>query len=125
MRSNPTLRKWYKTYNRKYFHNQLPKDTKVYYEEELIDEGIRKQTYGEMDWTDKKAPEIRINPLLREQGWHSMILLTLLHEMAHVEKIQRKLKGSDHGKAWEGIMLRLAKQGAFSERNSFHTTSLW
>lgn len=126
MKSDPQLRQWYKVFNRKWFNNRLPLDTKLYYAEELVGaENARSTTFGEAEWEHETGQaQIRINPQLRELGMKSVVLATLLHEMAHLEEFRRRIKG-DHGPGWEAIMLRLAKRGAFSKRNGVVKHSIW
>jgi predicted SprT family Zn-dependent metalloprotease len=80
--------------------------------------------FGDADWEADSPPVIRINPLLREQGWYTAIRQTLLHEAAHVEAMRLGYKG-EHGEKWEKIMRRLAKKGAFSLRNGISSLPLW
>lgn len=124
MRSDPTLRKWFNKLNRKWFGGKLPQRTKIFYSEDLIEDGKRRLPYGECDWGGGE-PEIRINPLLKEQGWITVTVETLLHEMAHLAQFQRRVKGGDHGRGWERIMLGLAKRGAFSSKNGVTNAPLW
>ena len=39
---------------------------------------------------------------------------TLLHEMAHVEQFCTHPRSAHHGRVWQGIMKRLANDGAFT-----------
>jgi hypothetical protein len=126
MRSDPTLRKWFRVLNRKWFDNKLPNETKIFYSEELIAEGERKprHDYGDADWEAGGPPVIRINPLLREQGWYTAIRQTLIHEAAHIEAMRLGYRG-EHGPVWEKIMRKLANQGAFSHKNGISLFPLW
>lgn len=123
MRSHPTLKRWFRVLNAKWFDNALPDDTYVFYDDVKFSTARHKRTYAEADW--KTVPIIRINPALREQGWTSVIKESLLHEMAHLEEQRRYGRMGDHDENWEVIMRELALRGAFSKRNGISNYSLW
>jgi hypothetical protein len=100
------LRDAYVGFNRKYFHNALPKDLPCYFRKLPT-----KSTFGHtlIDPQTDKPIRIVINKKL--QYWHfsDLILMTLLHEMCHVENPGPV----GHGPWFQRRMLRLAKAGAF------------
>lgn len=126
MRSDPTLKRWFHVLNKKWFNGKLPRNTKVFYSDELIAEGERKprHDYGDADWEAGSPPVIRINPLLREQGWYTAIRQTLIHEAVHLEATRLGYRG-EHGVGWEKIMRKLANRGAFGLKNGITRLPLW
>jgi hypothetical protein len=102
MRSDPTLRRWYLRYNRKWFAGELPTSCVLYWnscEGKLA-----------LSWWADGIPHITIDPCI---GFSPIIAKQkLLHEMAHIAKPK-----AHHGKVWQEEMLRLASAGAF--------TNLW
>lgn len=94
----PRLTRWYRTYNEKYFNNELPEDIKLLWESHSEHLGTVR--------VDEKF-EIRINPVLAIIPPYAR--LCLLHEMVHV-KLWPSIK---HGSKFQAEMMRLALEGAF------------
>jgi hypothetical protein len=126
MRSDRQLKSWFNRLNQMWFGGALPSNTKVFYAEELTaQDGARHMTFAETEYRDTHTPPIiRIHPMLRERMLKTVVLETLIHEMAHVEEFISGV-GGDHGPGWESIMLRLAQAGAFSKHNGIVKNSLW
>ena len=104
MKSNPTLKRWYTKYNRKYFGNKLPKDTIVFWCKRVFryDDAI-----GAADVFDALPHTIYIACELKKI--HKVALIVLLHEMCHIA-----VGGDpDHGRRWQLKMKSLASRGAF------------
>lgn len=103
--TNEALRYMYLDFNKKYFHNALPKDLPVSFSKKpelgnaLGHTAIHKQTFRPL-WIDIAA---RLRTSRRESA------MTLLHEMVHVEQKERR----GHGKHFEKRMRELARHGAF------------
>lgn len=99
------LKERYDKYNRKYFGNQLPKETKVTWMG-------RKGHVGDFVVLSSGAIVILINPLLRKLKTEKYALLTLLHEMCHLSLWCQRSRAS-HGPKFQAEMKRLASLGAF------------
>lgn len=101
MNSHWSLRRFYLYLNRKWFDGDLPSDTVVTWEPCV-------NAHGQChDLGDGKF-HIKIDTSLK--GLHEFMLITLLHEMAHV-----KVWDAKHGRKWRGEMRRLAAAGAFDD----------
>lgn len=99
--SDPTLKRWYRKYNRLYFKGELPEDTAVYWEP--ADGNL-----GDTHEVEDGEFVIRIDPCLRFSD--KMAKMTLMHELVHV----KYPNSGDHGRVFQREMLRLAKVGAFN-----------
>lgn len=101
------LQRWADKYDKLYFDSSLG-DVTVGWDDELPakTEGL---TIGiqEVDETKLTFFRVGINPSMKE-GTTNALLLTLLHELAHV-KLYPYMK---HGKRFQDEMLRLASRGA-------------
>lgn len=102
------LRERYDKYNKKYFGNQLPKETRVEWRQ------IRKSHGGDFLAMPSGAVGIFINPHLRKSRTEKYALLTLLHEMCHLNLWCQKIR-AHHGPKFQAEMKRLAKLGAFEK----------
>ena len=102
--TNADLRFIYKKANKLYWHNKLPKDLPVYFEK------MKRSCYGvtKVFHQAQKPHSIRINKEIR--GQRALCILTVLHEMCHVEFPRRKGHQGWHDRR----MLKLAKSGAFN-----------
>ena len=96
--SNADLRRYYRVANRKYFHNRLPKDLSVEFSNTIPCLGV---AYV------REPQSIEISEELR--GIQIFAIMTLLHEMVHIEN--PKWKG--HGWRWEYRMRELVDAGAY------------
>lgn len=97
--SDPKLLRWYRSFNRKFFHPPLP-DAALMWSPCDGDFGLANQ---EEDGTFF----IKLNPQFSLD--ERMAKMTLLHEMCHLAIWPIK----NHGKKWKAQMLRLAQEGAF------------
>lgn len=102
--TNVELQSMYCAYNKLYFHNKLPRD--------MVAE------FGKCGGCNIGLTRIYKNrPLFiiidkRIKSMRTVALMTLLHEMVHVEL---PTKADGHGKIFQKAMLRLAKAGAFNK----------
>ena len=102
--SNADLRRYYRVANRKYFKGKLP-DIPVRFAK--FDPGLLGITNVVTFKGKTVATSIEITEDIRYI--QTTTIMTLLHEMTHVEKPQYK----GHGWQWERQMMRLARAGAF------------
>ena len=101
--SNRDLWRYYDVANAKYFKNKLPKDIPIRFAK------LQPHVLGKTYVCNHGIPRaIEISEKLKNTSCHT--ILTMLHEMVHVEHPQWK----GHGRHFDAAMLRLAKQGAFS-----------
>ena len=109
MRSNPTLKKLYRLYNKKYFGGRLP-DVLVSFvtPKDMKRNGLGKATCAVTCFNEGLRPAIFIsrNPF---KTW-GYIRADLLHEMCHIARPR-----ASHGKVFQDEMKRLAKLNAFAE----------
>lgn len=116
MKDNPTLKQWFREYNRRYFGNRLP-DTLVCWVELKGSYGrqFRRRTVryrvtnGKWKMFKSDRPMIFISAVLLRKDWVSVARSTLLHEMVHLSLPLR----INHGPRFQAGMLRIAKAGAF------------
>lgn len=99
MVTNAELTHRYREFNKKYFGNRLPKDMVVEFSQARKWLGVTHYKRG--------------RPLYIQINWKfrfslSSCMLTLLHEMVHVELPYNV----NHGKKFHARMLKLARQGA-------------
>lgn len=99
--TNADLKRYYRIANQLYFNNKLPHDLPVFYGR------TRTGVLGTTLVQGKLAHRIKISNRLR--AFHCLSVMTMLHEMLHVEK--PTLIGHDW--RFDRRMLRLAKLGAF------------
>jgi hypothetical protein len=112
LRSDKTLKKWYRTINRRFFENKLPDDVCVRWSEEDEDgEEFEERYFGIAD---------RAN-----DGYHSYVIVmsrglnrpavtrlsTLAHEMIHIATELR----DDHGPAFAKWHQTLTDRGFFKK----------
>lgn len=95
MTSDRQLKRWFNSYNDRFFAGQLPADTVVYYD-------VVVGAYGDCDRIDDQFV-IRIQPGLC--GWQTLAKLTLIHEMAHVATWGKSK--NPHGAAFDREIQRL------------------
>ena len=103
--TNEALRYMYLTFNKKHFHNALPKDLPVEFSKKLV----RQRTLGHTAIHRQTFRPLWILISERFRSSRRCSAMTLLHEMVHVEQKERR----GHGKHFEKRMLELARQGAF------------
>lgn len=99
MITNSEIQKLYHEFNKKHFHNKLPKDM-------IVDFVRMEGAHGVTSFYKSRPLHIMLNPELRTSD--KIAALTLLHEMVHVE-----LPKYNHGYQFHRRMKQLARQGAF------------
>lgn len=112
MRSDPTLKRWYKTINKRFFDNKLTNNTCVRWANEADDEEEERCEEKYFGWADhsEETPhkyvivlsKIKITSL-------SLKLHVIAHEMCHVATDIR----DDHGPAFEKWRQYIADRGVF------------
>ena len=109
MKASKYLTRFYEAYNTLYFNGKLPK-LKIGYGR------VEPRTYGvtAFDVKTRRAICITISQTLHNQGWQCTELVTLLHEMVHVEMGPVSIK-EGHGKEFQRLKRRLIVAGAFDE----------
>lgn len=109
MRASSYLKGLYNLYNYKYFNNELPTGTKLYFVHRIgKSKSPEKSNCASTYFFIDGPPTI----LIQRTKVKSMryVVSDLLHEMSHISKPR-----ADHGKVFQKEMLRLAKQGAFTD----------
>ena len=96
--ADPSLRRWYREFNRKWWADELPHDADVFY-------APLGDTIADLWYDAAQTPVIRIDPIFSICS--RMVRLALLHEMAHI-----RLRSPSHGAVFQAEMLRLAAAGA-------------
>ena len=99
--TNADLRRYYRVANAKYFAGRLPKDMPVLFSR------LKGRTGLTYVYKDTTPLSILVNEDLRT--YQAITILTVIHEMVHVEHPQWK----GHGWQFDRRMLRLAKDRAF------------
>ena len=117
MRSDRTLRKYYRLINRKFFDNELPDNVCVrYLSEAEQDAGLEEKYFG---WTsnlegtshdDGRHKYVIVISREKNPGW-SAVLATLAHEMIHVSTGMRDA----HGPVFEKKREMIADRGIFKK----------
>lgn len=105
MESHWSLRRYYLHLNRKWFNGELPLDVIVTWEP-------CDNAWGELFTLGSGRLHITLDTGLR--GMQEFMLITLLHEMAHIA-LGGPNYGHKHGRRWRAEMRRLAAAGAFDE----------
>lgn len=98
--TNADLVRYYRIANHLYFKNALPQGMPLHFAK-IKDRGVT------LVLNNKVAMVIKINEDLRP--WQAITIMTVLHEMLHVEKPEH----TGHGWQFDQRMLRLAQAGAF------------
>ena len=108
MRSDKTLKRYYRLINKKFFHNELPNNVCVAYTDgEYIDE---ERYFG---WCDNGIGRHKyVLYINREKNpGFTAVLATLAHEMCHLGTSLR----DDHGPAFEAQRQKIADRGIFKK----------
>jgi SprT-like family len=108
MQSNPSLKKWYRLINRKFFRNELTDHVCVRWAE-VDDEDEKNLASANIACDRYHEYEILLNPELTT-SW-SIKLSSLVHEMIHVATNLR----DNHGAAFEEWIKVLASRGLFKK----------
>jgi hypothetical protein len=113
MRSDPTLRNWYRIINRRFFDSQLPNDVCVRWAEdsEEDDERWEEKYFGSADKARDGRHSYVIVMSRKLNIPASTRLITLCHEMCH---IATELK-DNHGPAFEYWRQYIADRGIFKK----------
>lgn len=110
MNTNKDLRYWYGLFNKRHFGDKLPKDLDVKFGK--LPKGLLGTTncikYIGKDKHKSSAQNIRIDLNIRQRS--TIVILTLLHEMVHVENPS----WIGHGRRFDRRMKELAAKGAFN-----------
>lgn len=107
MRASSYLKGLYNFYNYKYFNNELPKGTKLFFTYKIgKSKSIEKSDCASTYFFADKPPVILIQRVKAKKMRY--VVADLLHEMVHVAKPR-----ADHGKVFQQEMKRLANAGAF------------
>jgi len=108
-RRSRRLERMYRSFNRAYFDNALPRNIPVAWIAGKHISGHMAQTWKFCDG----RIIIVLNQLLCEMwkklSWSAIACNSLLHEMVHIQH----QRSAHHGPAFNKTMLRLAKDGAF------------
>ena len=100
--SHLSLRRWFNWYNKKYFANSLPHDTRLLW-------SVQNSTHAYM--VDKS---IHMDPMLA--AYPRYMRIVLLHEMAHADLpdyIGNKDMDAEHGPLHQARIVELFKAGAY------------
>ena len=114
VKSDPTLKRWYRAINKRFFENQLPNDTCVRWaneEDKEVDERCEEKYNGwagQMDGHEKRYV-IVISTSLKKSLCTK--LHTLVHEMCHLKTELR----DNHGPAFEAVRQKIADKGIFKK----------
>jgi hypothetical protein len=101
--TNHDLWRYYDVANRRYFKNKLDKGLPIRFAK------LSPKVLGRTQVCNHGIPQcIEISERLR--GFEAHTIMTMLHEMVHVEHPQWK----GHGRHFDAAMLRLAKARAFA-----------
>jgi hypothetical protein len=108
MPNDRDLKFFYRRFNKKFFHNQLPNNLTVRFASpaQFTQKGLGKRTCAITLIEDGKAYAIIVKKT-RGKTW-AYIKADLLHEMVHVKNPRLA-----HGPRFQKEMLRLAQIGAF------------
>lgn len=106
MKNDPTLKRWFREYNRRYFDNALPNAT-VFWEPSFV----TGDDIGECQWRDTEPKVIiRIDPSIKFSSNHTR--LVLLHECIHL-KLGPEVNCQTE--AFKGEIARLVALGAYTK----------
>lgn len=109
MRSDPTLRKWYRIINRKFFANELPDRVLVRWADHEFERKWESAYFGWAGRVKSIRHDYEIVLSRQHNTKASARLSTLAHEMCH---IATGLKDS-HGDAFEKQRQCIAERGIF------------
>jgi hypothetical protein len=111
MRSDPTLKRWYRVINKRFFDKQLTNNVCVRWANEAEIEKYEERFFGYMNTCDDGYHEWVIVLSESKCSAPSITLLTLAHEMCH---IATKMK-DDHGPAFEYWRQYIGDRGIFKK----------
>jgi hypothetical protein len=117
MRSDPTLKRYYRELNKKWFKGELPASTKCVWgpisEHKQNGKGSGAMAFCESPTDDDPFFLISFDPRLKKLNWWNLVRSTMIHEMVHVWTKNR----DSHGPVFEAKMRELANAGAFKKRS--------
>jgi hypothetical protein len=111
VKSDKTLKKWYRFLNHKFFHDELPNNVCVRWSDEDEEDGFEERYFGVADYADDRYHKYQIilsYPLNRK---FTVMASTLAHEMVH---IATELK-DNHGPAFDRYHKLLTERGLFKK----------
>jgi hypothetical protein len=111
MKSDPTLKRWYKFLNKKFFHNELTNNVCVRWSDEDDEENFEDKYFGIADRACEGPHEYVIIMSRPLNSRSTVRMATLAHEMVH---IATDLK-DNHGPAFEAWRQTLADRGLFKK----------
>ena len=111
VKSDPVLKKWYRTINKKFFENQLTNNVCVRWANEAEVAHYEEKYFGWMNVADDGYHDWFIILSKEKCDSPSVKLLTLAHEMCHVATGMR----DDHGPAFEKWRQYIGDHGIFKK----------
>lgn len=112
MRSDTTLKKYYKLINKKFFENQLPNNVCIRWaNEEEDEEGFEEKYFGVADYA---ADGYHKYVIIMSRGLNRPVstrMSTLAHEMIHIATELR----DNHGPAFDKWHKTLTERGLFKK----------
>jgi hypothetical protein len=109
MRASSYLKGLYNFYNYKYFNNELPKGTTLFFVPKIGKSKSPEKSNCARTYFYAEIPPVIIIQRTKVKSMR-YIAADLLHEMAHISKPR-----AEHGKVFQKEMKRLANAGAFYE----------
>ena len=114
MKSDRTLRKWYKLINRKFFHGELTNNVCIRWADETEDEreeNWEERYFADVDKANDGRHEYVIVLSKKKNNAAIQTLSSLIHEMIHVATGLR----DDHGDAFDKWHKLLTERGVFKK----------
>lgn len=115
MRSDPSLKRWYRKINKRFFDGQLTDNVCTRYADEDNDGDLGKKFEDKFfGWADKANDDYHEYVIVLSRKLNKQVstrLLTLSHEMCHLAS---ELK-DDHGPAFEQWRQYIADRGIFKK----------
>jgi hypothetical protein len=108
MRASSYLKKLYNVYNKKYFNNELPTGTKLFFVTKIGKSKSPEKSNCATTYLFEDSPPVVVIQRTKVKS-KRYIAADLLHELVHIYKPR-----ADHGKVFQDEMKRLANAGAFS-----------
>jgi hypothetical protein len=111
MRSDPTLKRYYREFNRKFWGNTLPNNVVVRWgtDDDIYEGNLKRSDAGVCLRHGPHEPmEIVLDPVMRREKQYKHTKLTLHHEMIHVKTKNR----DNHGPVFKKYRDMLIEKGA-------------
>ena len=111
MRSNKSLKKWYRYINKRYFLDELPNDVCVRYvnQDDIDEEEKCEERYK--GWAEKSKDTYHQYLIVIVPNGRLSDIATLAHEMVHISTSLR----DDHGDAFEARRQMISDRGIFKK----------